>query len=564
MQVTSQLRTPNGTQRLLPIQAQALVEIAQAKGLFGPIGVGEGKTLVTLLAPVVLGAKQPLLLLPASLVDKTAREMREVYSKHWKIARNLRLLSYEMLGRAQAAEQLTHWAPDLIVGDEIHRLKNPKAAVTRRVTRYLEQNPKTMLVGLSGTILGESILDFAHILIWALKGKAPVPLDLDELKEWAACLDEQQRGLVRFSPGPLLEWAKPSDTPTDEVTAARQAFRNRLLETPGVVATAGEQVIGCSLRITGTIYPVKDVTNEHIGNLRNNMVLPCGWPVVGPLDVWRHARELALGFHYVWDPRPPKAWLDARKNWAAFARECLKEYPTLDSEKQVKDACDRGEIDGCLLEAWRKVYPTFQVNLKPIWHDESAMVAVDKWLQDGPGIVWVEHSWFGRQLAKATGLPYFGQKGLDDTGRSILSCDGKTPIIASERANGTGHNLQMFNRMLMTSVTTKGKTLEQTLGREHRTGQRADEVTCDILVGCTEHWEAFQHCQKEAQMSLATLGQRQRVLYADILFPSDLDLVRAGGYRFAKGAKKYELGEEFSLDNPTGLELESWELGLSE
>jgi hypothetical protein len=202
-----------------------------------------------------------------------------------------------------------------------------------------------------------------------------------------------------------------------------------------------------------------------------------------------------------------------------------------------------------------------------MWHDESAMVAVDKWLKDGPGIVWVEHTWFGRQLARATGLPYYGQKGLTDTGASIMACNGKTPIIASERANGTGHNLQMFNRMLMTSCDTKAKAIEQTIGREHRTGQKADEVTCDILVGCWEHWTAFQHCLAEARLTESALGQRQRILYADVLFPSETDLLREGGARFAQGAEKYELGEELNdpsldptLDKASANGLGSWEL----
>lgn len=71
-------------------------------GLFGPIPVGEGKTLISLLAPYLLQAQRPVLLLPAMLVEKTHRERAEL-SKHWHIPLNIRLISIESLGRVNSA-----------------------------------------------------------------------------------------------------------------------------------------------------------------------------------------------------------------------------------------------------------------------------------------------------------------------------------------------------------------------------------------------------------------------------------------------------------------------------
>src|SRR5678816_4636049 len=99
---------------LRPIQALALVEAAETGGLFAPIRVGGGKTLLSLLLPVVLGAERPLLLLPAKLIEKTRRAMHAL-QQHWRIARHTRLVSYELLGRAQAAELLDRFEPDLII-----------------------------------------------------------------------------------------------------------------------------------------------------------------------------------------------------------------------------------------------------------------------------------------------------------------------------------------------------------------------------------------------------------------------------------------------------------------
>jgi hypothetical protein len=67
--LTTALRTPKGRQELLPLQAIALAELAQWRGVFAPIPVGGGKTLLSLLASRMLpGVERPLLLLPAHLI----------------------------------------------------------------------------------------------------------------------------------------------------------------------------------------------------------------------------------------------------------------------------------------------------------------------------------------------------------------------------------------------------------------------------------------------------------------------------------------------------------------
>ena len=138
-QLTALLKTPQGTQSLRAMQACALHDIGVYGGAFCPLGVGEGKTLITLLAPYVLNAQRPLLLLPANLIEKTERDRRRL-SEHWRIPNNIRLFSYEMLGRVQSAGELEVYAPDLILADECHKLKNRHAAVTRRVTRWMKQS----------------------------------------------------------------------------------------------------------------------------------------------------------------------------------------------------------------------------------------------------------------------------------------------------------------------------------------------------------------------------------------------------------------------------------------
>ena len=175
--LSSVLRAPHGKQVLRPVQAQALAEIHCLRGLLGAIRVGGGKTLITYLAPTMVGATRPVLLLPAKLRAKTLRDFEEL-GRHWSAGAVPKILSYEKLGHPGGADDLQALEPDMIIADEVHRLKNLRAACTRRVGRYLEGREGVVFVGLSGTVTSRSLLDFAHLAEWALGQGAPVPLVL--------------------------------------------------------------------------------------------------------------------------------------------------------------------------------------------------------------------------------------------------------------------------------------------------------------------------------------------------------------------------------------------------
>lgn len=538
-ELSALLRVTGGTMSLRPIQAQALTELFERKGLFGPIRVGGGKTLLSLLAPRVLDAKRPVLLLPAGLIEKTHRAMREL-AAHWQIPRNLRILSYEGLGRIKGADTLSLWRPDMLIADEAHRLKNKRAGVTRRVVRYMHEHPDTHFVAISGTMMRHSIREFAHLLRWTHKPEgAPVPATEGEVDEWACALDAKVNPMNRRDPGPLLSWAP--DDGSDELTRARRGFHRRLADTPAVVSTAGEQV-ACSLYVTGLPYTVEPVTQENFRTLRETWETPDGWAFSEAVQLWAKARELALGFHYVWDPRPPEAWLEARRNWAAFVRDTLSRSRTLDTELQVARACAEGALDDVAYRAWRDIRDTFRINPKAVWHDASALAACEAWARQGPGIIWCEHTYFAEELSRRTGLPYYGANGEDRQGRPIPELgapgSGKGVIIASVAANSTGRNLQAWHRNLITSCPSGAPTWEQLLGRTHRDGQEADEVTADVLIGCSEHLDAWTTALDGARNARDTLGDSQKILDADSDFP-DLASV-SDGPRYGKNKQREE------------------------
>lgn len=518
--ITEILKTPAGTMSLKPIQALALYDAGTVGGLLGPIGVGEGKTLLSLLLPIALDAKRPLLLLPGGLIEKTKRE-RLALSQHWRIPNTIRLFSYDLLSRVNAADELEKYQPDVIVGDEIHRLKSKRAAVTRRVARYMHAHPETKFAGLSGSIMDKSLKDFAHIAVWALKSGAPVPLKSDEVEEWAEALDERSIGTRQ--PGALLQFANREDGTGSG--AARRGFQRRLVETPGVVATVGEgERVGCSIYVRGIIHKVAPVTEQNFAKLRKEWRTPDDWELMTAVDVWRHAQELALGLHYVWSPRPPQEWRNARTDWNRFVRETISKTRTYDSELHVANACDAGKLDGSLLKRWRAIKPTYTPNVVPVWHDDSALKTCAEWMKH-PGIVWTEHGFFAERLSKETGHTYYGPQGRSSDGRYIEDASSKDAIIASLHANREGRNLQhLWHRNLMVTPPTSAAWWEQTVARTHRPGQTADEVIVDVLLGCRENFDACMKAIEGAKAIRDMTGKQQKLLLADITLPSESEI----------------------------------------
>lgn len=509
-----------------PVQALALYDAGVERGLFAPIGVGDGKTIPTLLFPAVLQAKRPLLLLPAGLIEKTQRD-RAKYSQHWQVPNTLRIFSYDMLGRVQSADELDTYEPDLIIADEAHRLKNKRAAVTRRVARYMYERPQTMFCALSGSFMDRSLKDFAHIVLWCLKLRAPVPISAEEIEEWSEALDNGIDPMSRREAGALLELATAEERKAyAPVVAARHAFRRRLTETPGVVATVGEgEAVGCSIYLRAIKHKVSPVTEANFLKLRSQWVTPDEWQLTSGVDVWRHAQELALGLHYAWDPRPPDDWRNARREWNAFVRSVIARGRTYDSELHVANACDAGALDPTALTKWRELRPTFTPNVIPVWHDDSALKACAAWMQT-PGLVWTEHGFFAARLAELTGAPYFGAGGFDArTGLYIEDCLPGTSAIASIDANREGKNLQgLWSRCLYVCPVASSAWCEQSIARIHRTGQRADEVIVDILLGCRENFDAIMKAIESARAVQQMTGKTQKLLIADVALPTEAEI----------------------------------------
>ena len=523
--MTDWLKTPHGTQTLRPVQAKALEEIHDFRGLFASIRVGGGKTLVTYLAATVLGVASAVVLVPAKLRGKTRREF-DALSQHWIRHPRLHIVSYEKLSRDGGMAVLLRHAPALIMADEGHRLKNTNAGCTRKVRQYLKEHKDCTFVDLSGTPTTRSINEYTHRIRWALRDNAPIPKP-PASQDWADAIDEKIPPTRRMQPGALLRLCEENEVEvmakdaTSTLSVVRQAFRRRLVETPGVITTE-EGMLGVSLSITTADFDLKGAGAKEFDQLKLDWEVPGGEPFTEAMDLWRHCRELACGFVYKWKVPGPDEWLEARRQWARFVREVLgNRYKGIDTEFQVANACLRGRFDATLYETWRDIRPSFEPETIPVWVHDKTLKFAEAWLRKEAGICWVEHRAFGDKLAARTGLPYFAQGGMCG-GIPIEEATG--PVIASIQSNSEGRNLQRWRSNLLVSPPPNGRVIEQLLGRTHREGQEADEVSAEVCIVCKEQWEGLQQALLDALYVQDTTGQPQKLLYADVEFPTAGDV----------------------------------------
>jgi hypothetical protein len=493
--------------KLLPIQGMVLAESYTQNGIFAGVGVGHGKTLMSCLAPAMLEAKRPLMFVKANLREKTIKDLRE-YRRHWEIP-DFALVNYEQLSNANFADTLERVNPDLIIADEAHALKNSKAARTRRFLRFMKEARETKFMALSGTMARNSLRDYWALICLALRHDSPLPIPWTDLQDWADALDANVKDHKRADPGVLVELCPPSlrKPGMSPLVLARTGFQNRLRVTPGVILTTTGSA-DCSLILIKQDLEVPDNVQEALQTLRDTWEAPNGDLIEWAIELWRYGREIANGFYSIWDPEAPSPWYNARRDWHRFVRDVLKEnMPGLDSPLQVA----REFSDEDVYQKWRNIRDTFKPHSKPVWLSDYVVQHATDWLREGPGIAWVEHPCVGWAIANMSGFPYYGAG--PDANKAIL--DEKGPCIVSIKAHGTGKNLQHYSRNLITSCIPDAATWEQLLGRTHRTGQKADEVTADVIIQCEEMDDSFDKALREAKFIKEMHGETQKLLFAD-------------------------------------------------
>lgn len=526
---------------LLPIQAWALHDIAAHKGCFSLVRVGGGKTLLSLLASFALGAKRTLLLVPGAHLHKTKLAIRR-YSAWWRISPNIRVESYQAMGRAGAIALYDAFAPDAVIADEAHKLRNKQAAVTKRLLRYCSgaatRGAPVSCVFMSGTFTKRSLRDYHHLVGLALHRGMFLPATWHETDMWAKCIDERRgedatmprpnpthlvRALVTRADFDALKEPVPSHPEETPTHVLRHAYRRRMVETAGVIATS-EGFEGPSLNIRCFRIHEDKAVHDAFWHMRTYYEFPDGYPLaegVEAAQMWALAQALSNGFYYQVEPRPPKEWLARLRAWGSFVRSVTSDPSLrLDSEKMVALACAQGKLDPTAYNAWREIRPTFEPKSQPVFLSKHVLQYAARWLKKhGAGsMVWCKHLAFGRALAELADVPFFEGGGRCLRTRRYVE-DYNGPAVASIDANGTGMNLQAYHRSLVLNVTPNGSQMEQLLGRTHRPGQPEDEVTYEFGFTCVEDEQSFEQCFRDARYLETSTGQAQKLLYATLTMP---------------------------------------------
>lgn len=548
--LTPAFRKPGGTMTLRPIQSAALWEMEKANGLFGSIGVGHGKTLCAYLASEVLNSRRSVLLCPPALRDHYIRAFDD-YGRHFDVRVTPELVTYADLSRADKSAVLNRMAPDLIIADEAHHLRHKSSSRTKRVLRYFKQYPDTRFVALSGTMTSKSLLEYAHLLVLALKDGAPIPAPYYELQSWAEAIDvspfpapagalyklckEHEHDLGIRNNGDRLrasgdglhlvgrgQATEERSTGQGEgvgaqLSPARTAFRCRLVSTPGVVATE-EGSIGTSLVIQARRPEVPTEVEEALEELRQTWTIG-DIEISDALMFHRYTKQLACGFYYKWDwpnGEVDNEWLEARSAWAREVRNYLtyRSREGCDSEYLYTQRVLDGSIESRAWGEWALVASRPEPPTVAVWLSDFLVKDAVEWGKEG-GLIWYKHHALGIAIAEMGDYPLCAG-GADGSFLLAAMAPEFPTMVLSVNAHKEGVNLQDWNRNLYTSVVN-GAAFEQSLGRTHRAGQLADEVTADVYLHTAELEKAFSAALEDAAYIEQTQGQKQKLLYGTVL-----------------------------------------------
>jgi len=587
--------------RLFDTQVWAVLQYVIYGGVFGPIGVGWGKTLITLMiadwAKRLYGIDRTALFVPPQTYSQLTRTdipwarkrvgltVPFIYMGGRTLAerksitasgkRGCYILPYSYLSTRDAEDMLNRICPELMILDEAHNVKNQRAARTSRLLRFLAQY-RPQLVALSGTITSKSLKDYWHLISHALGNNSPLPLSAAMIEQWSLLLDASADpdGAQTGDMNPLLMWAGhrfPEVELPEGRAGYRKAFNLRLSSAPGVVAT-GDAEIGVSLTISNN--PVKSY-KEHPDWERNARLIrdvielwraPNGDEIEYGFHQWRHLYELTSGFYY--DLRWPSVEQVCKRQGITPAEaevaiamakehhEALQEYhrklrrflqygsrPKLDTPLLVANDMARNGSDNVwpeLYEAWKFAkgleFPgmpqRYSVPVEVCDYKARHLVEWAKNHKQG-GLIWYHHDHFGRWVnrllqedgAEPVWCPAEGVRaGSNDRIRE--PSNGERIVVGSMGGHGTGKNLQHFQSTVFGEFPRPAPLAEQVIGRNHRNGQEADELTADTINTIPFDDHNMAACLNDALYHHQTLGARQRLIIASYdpiprVFPPD-------------------------------------------
>lgn len=578
--------------RLQRVQAEAIQVFDEMGTLFGPIEVGGGKTLITLRCAGIAhekGIKKILLVVPAQVFSqlknhdvnwararvpigcqffflggKSREERMRIVSSS---ARGCFVVPYSLLSTEDTSEMLDRLEPGLVIFDEAHNLKNRKSARTRRVMSFMRKH-QPQVVAVSGTMTSKSIKDYAHIIQLCLGRGSPLPLEAQIVADWSAVLDANTNNFNTLSERhvgtgplrPLVSWSNqnfPHDRLSADVEGFRRAFQNRLLTSPGVVASPADS-LGVSLVVDNIKVPLDGTGAEELREYDRRVeelwVLPNGDELEWAMHKFKARYELSAGFYnnLVWpsvdDYSKRKGISEAeavrRIERAQAHHLLLQEY-----HRELREWLKHHQLPGCdtpmlvgrnmhemgdqvvgrrLYAAWRRAKDAEFDGMPerdsfPVRVCDYKIRAAVEWMRHRKsGIIWYYHQGIGEwmaEAAKAAGLNAVhcpAGKHFND----LLTCEGAKSYFADKfaicsiTAHGTGKNLQYFSEQFCLQFPRPEETAQQMIGRTHRKGQEEDQVTVTTCISTDIDEIALAATLNDAVYVFETTSSKRKILFA--------------------------------------------------
>lgn len=328
--------------RLFRSQAEGFDAYIKTGGLLGPIAVGWGKTLLTLMIANYAfgkGARKIILLLPPEVLPQFEQDLKwartripfsvpvfilggKTKERRRQLAmsnkRGLYVVPYSLLSTKDTEDNLRDIHASLFICDEAHKISRESAARTKRMRRYFQAHPDCKVVALSGTITSKSLRDYWHLAKAACRKNNPLPNIKEMANEWGDKLDSKASS--DGSPGPLrmlCRWAEkhwPDESFPYTTTGFRQAFRRRLTSSPSVVSSGDAEIPTSLIFRTRKLDMEDDHLTQLLDDVTEKWLTPNGDEIEYAMHAWKWQFELSAGFYneLYW---PSIATLMKRKGW---------------------------------------------------------------------------------------------------------------------------------------------------------------------------------------------------------------------------------------------------------
>lgn len=484
------------------------------------------------------------------------------------------VMPYSLLSSEDAEDLLEGIGPDLLIFDEAHYIKSRKRARTRRVLDYMKRT-KPQSVFLSGTMTQKSIVEYHHMISQALGAGSPLPLPAHLVESWACKIDAgaedvaEAENIPRKGAGlrPLISWAnKQGYKVPANLSGVRRAYRFRLNTAPGVVSTPDDD-IGVSLIIQNTPVPKFDDPQVNpewpeldrlMKQVDEKYISPSGDEIDHAMHRWRYLDELTAGFYNLLEwPSPEKvagrAGISEDEAAERIEGSRVHHGALQDYHKVLRKFLGTHHIRGLdtpmlvgrhLSKEGAKGLPgTFARDLHETWQEAKELEFLGMVERDSRGVrvspykirhainwakklpknkgalVWYYHREMGRWISEEfqkAGFDTLHCPAGDAANKQLANIEEhkRKIVVLGLGAHSEGKNLQCMEHQFYVQFPRDSKLAQQSIGRTHRSGQKAGELFVNQCLTTEFDSQNFAACLVDAAYQHGSGGNRQKIIYA--------------------------------------------------